>query len=104
MALIWPVAFHFFTSLGYLYAAPVALSLVSRTAPIAVNAMMVGAYYLGIFVGGLLSGQLARFYEPMQPAAFWALHALVAASGTVLIFALRRPLIRALKLDSLPKA
>ena len=104
VALIWPVAFHFFTSLGYLYAAPVALSLVSRTAPIAVNAMMVGAYYLGIFVGGLLSGQLARFYEPMQPAAFWALHALVAASGTVLIFALRRPLIRALKLDSLPKA
>ena len=98
VALFWPVAFHFFTSFGYLYAAPVALALVSRTAPIAVNAMMVGAYYLGIFVGGLLSGRLARFYEPLQPPAFWALHALVAVSGTVLIFVLRRPLVRALKL------
>ena len=95
---LWPVVFHLVNSLGYLYAAPVALALVSRTAPIAVNAMMVGAYYLGIFIGGIASGRLARFYEPLQPAAFWALHALVAAMGTVLIFILRRPLMRALKL------
>jgi POT family proton-dependent oligopeptide transporter len=100
VALVWPVVFHFFTSLGYLYAAPVALALVSRTAPIAVNAMMVGAYYLGIFVGGLVSGRLARLYEPLQPAAFWAVHALVAVSGTVLIIVLRPWLTRALKLDS----
>jgi POT family proton-dependent oligopeptide transporter len=99
VALFWPVMFHIFTALGYLYAAPIALALVARTAPIAVNAMMVGAYYLGIFVGGLVSGRLARFYEPLQPAAFWALHALVAVSGTVLIFVIRRPLIRALRLD-----
>jgi proton-dependent oligopeptide transporter, POT family len=100
VALVWPVVFHFFTSLGYLYAAPVALALVSRTAPIAVNAMMVGAYYLGIFVGGLVSGRLARLYEPLQPPAFWAVHALVAVSGTVLIIVLRPWLVRALKLDS----
>ena len=99
VALVWPVMFHVFTALGYLYAAPVALALVSRTAPLAVNAMMVGAYYLGIFVGGLLSGRLARLYEPLQPAAFWGVHVLVAVSGTVLLLLLRRPLIRALHLD-----
>jgi POT family proton-dependent oligopeptide transporter len=99
VALIWPVAFHVFTALGYLYAAPIALSLVSRTAPAVVNGTMVGAYYLGIFIGGIVSGWLARLYEPLQPAAFWALHALVAASGTLLIFLLRRSLIHALKLD-----
>jgi POT family proton-dependent oligopeptide transporter len=104
VALFWPVAFHVFTALGYLYAAPVALALVSRAAPVAVNAMMVGAYYLGIFAGGLISGRLARFYEPLQPPAFWGLHALVAVSGTALIFVLRRPLLRALKLDSPAKA
>lgn len=98
VAVIWPVLFHFFNSMGYLYAAPVALALVSRTAPPSVNAMMVGAYYLGIFIGGLASGRLARFYEPLQPTAFWALHALFAATGTVLIFILRRPLVRALRL------
>ena len=99
VALVWPVLFHFFTSLGYLYAAPVALALVSRAAPIAVNAMMVGAYYLGIFVGGLVSGRLAAWYEPLQPPTFWAVHALIAVSGTLLILILRRPLVRALKLD-----
>ena len=94
------MAFHLFTGLGYLYAAPVALALISRTAPLAVNAMMVGAYYLGIFIGGIASGRLARLYEPLQPGAFWAVHALVAVSGTVLIFVLRRPLIHFLKLDA----
>ncbi|MEP7244830.1 MAG: peptide MFS transporter [Gammaproteobacteria bacterium] len=101
VALIWTVAFHLGTGLGYLYAAPVALALISRTAPQAVNAMMVGAYYLGIFIGGIASGRLARLYEPLQPGAFWAVHALVAISGTVLIFVLRRPLIHFLKLDAL---
>ena len=104
VALIWTLAFHLFTAFGYLYAAPVALALVSRTAPVAVNAMMVGAYYLGIFAGGLLSGRLARLYEPLQPPAFWAVHAAVGISGALLIVLLRRPLLRALKLDAAAKA
>jgi POT family proton-dependent oligopeptide transporter len=96
--------FHVFTGLGYLYAAPVALAVVSRAAPIAVNAMMVGAYYLGLFAGGLISGQLARLYEPLQPKAFWTLHALLFVAGGALVFVLRRPLLRALKLDPVPGA
>ncbi|HVW70827.1 MAG TPA: peptide MFS transporter [Steroidobacteraceae bacterium] len=94
----WAVAFHFFTALSYLYAAPVALALVTRAAPPSVNGMIAGAYYLGLFVGGILSGRLARFYEPLGPAAFWGMHALVAGSGTALLLLLRRPLLRALRL------
>jgi len=97
VTLIWPIAFHFLCAVGYLYVAPSALALVSRGAPISVNSMMVGAYYLGLFVGGIVSGRLGRYYEPLQPAAFWALHAGVAISGTVLILLLRRPLMRALR-------
>lgn len=100
VVLIWPIGLHIFTALGYLYAAPVALALVSRCAPPAVNAMMVGAYYLGIFCGGLISGRLARFYEPLGPAAFWGLHAVVGLSGAVLIVLLRGPLVRALRLEA----
>lgn len=89
VALIWPVLFHFLCAAGYLYAAPVALALVSRDAPAAANAMMVGAYYLGIFVGGIVSGWLGRFYEPMGPTGFWILHGAIAASGTLLVVILR---------------
>jgi len=72
VALIWALGFHLFTGLGYLYGAPVALALISRTAPRAVNAMMVGSYYLGIFAGGLVSGRLARLYEPLGLRHFGA--------------------------------
>jgi POT family proton-dependent oligopeptide transporter len=42
-----------------LLAAPVALALVSRAAPVSVSAMMIGSYYLGLAVGGIVSGWLA---------------------------------------------
>ena len=102
--LVWPVVFHFVVAVGYLYAAPIALSLVSRAAPAAVGAMMVGAYYLAIFVGGVFSGWLARFYEPLQPTAFWLLHAAIGGAGAILIFALRSWFLRILRLGSAPAA
>lgn len=99
-ALVWPMLFHFVCAAGYLYVAPIALSLVSRAAPVSVNAMMVGAYYLALFAGGIVSGWLGRFFEVLPPAAFWALHAAIVGTGAVLILLLRRPLLRQMKLDN----
>jgi POT family proton-dependent oligopeptide transporter len=81
-----------------LYVAPIALALVSRAAPASVNAMMVGSYYLGLFVGGIASGWLARFYEPAGPVNFWLIHVLVAVAGALSIVALRGMFIRVLEL------
>jgi len=97
--LIWPVIFHFVCGIGFLYVGPIALALTSRAAPDAVNSMMVGSYYLAIFVGGLFSGWLARFYEQMPTANFWLLHAAIVGFAAVLIFALRPLLTRSMKLD-----
>jgi len=79
------------------FVAPIALALVSRDAPAAVNAMMVGAYYLGIFIGGIVSGWLGRFYEPVGPLGFWMIHAAVVASGALFVLLLRTWLVRALR-------
>lgn len=98
--LLWPVAFHFILGVGFVYVAPIMMSLVSRTAPMAVNAMMIGAYYLSIFVGGFMSGWLGRFYEVLTPMQFWLMHAGVAASGALLVLALQRPLARAMRLEN----
>lgn len=89
-----PVVFHFAVATGYLCSAPVALALVSRAAPAQVNAMMIGAYYLGLFIAGIFSGWLGRFYEPLQPPGFWMLHAGIGLVGAVLILGLHRPLSR----------
>jgi POT family proton-dependent oligopeptide transporter len=98
VALLWPATFHFILGLGFMYVGPIMLSLVSRAAPQPVNAMMVGSYYLSIFVGGIVSGWLGRFYEVLTPAQFWLLHAALAGLGAVLVLMLRRPLARAMRL------
>lgn len=99
-AVLWPAAFHFVCAAAYLYAAPIALALVSRAAPVSVNAMMVGAYYLALFAGGIVSGWLGRFYEVMSAASFWLMHAAIVGSGAGLILLLRRKLLRELRLES----
>jgi POT family proton-dependent oligopeptide transporter len=50
---------------------------------------MVGGYYIGIFIAGIASGWLGRFYEPLHPPAFWLLHAAVGLSGAVILLLLR---------------
>ncbi|WCL53393.1 peptide MFS transporter [Gimibacter soli] len=85
VGLMWPVLFHFICAIGFLYVGPVMMALVSRTAPEAVNAMMISAYYLSLFVGGFMSGWLGRFYEPLSPAGFWLLHAAVAGAGALIV-------------------
>ena len=76
------------------------LGLISRAAPASVNAMMVGAYYLAIFAGGVGSGWLGRFYEKLPAQTFWLMHAAIAAVGAVLFAILHRPLRRTLKLSN----
>jgi POT family proton-dependent oligopeptide transporter len=95
---LWPVIFHFICAASYLYVAPIALALVSRAAPPSVNAMMVGSYYLGLFVGGIVSGWLARFYEPFGPVLFWMLHVAIGVAGALSIVALRTMFVRVLEL------
>ncbi len=95
--IVWPAVFHVVCAFGYLYAGPVALSVVSRAAPPSINAMMVGAYYLAIFLGGIGSGWLGRFYEVVGPAQFWFMHGVIVAAGALLIVLLRRPLMRVLQ-------
>jgi len=87
-----PVLYDILLGVAFLYYWPTLLALVSRTAPPSVRATMMGAVFLSLFVGDFVVGWLGGFYESMSPAAFWALHAGIAATGGVLAFALKRPL------------
>lgn len=86
--LLWAVAFHLGSNIGWLYFSPIALALFSRTAPGPVNATMMGVYYLSIFVGSVISGRLGGFYERLTAFQFWSMHAALCAMGGVALLAI----------------
>ena len=83
--LVWALVYHLLAAVGYLYFAPVAVAMFSRTAPASVNAMMIGFYYLSIFAGSTISGRLGGLYERLSSTQFWILHAAIVAAGGLLI-------------------
>jgi POT family proton-dependent oligopeptide transporter len=97
--LLWAVAFHFASNLGWLYVSPTTNALYNRTAPRSVTATAMAIGQLGTAVGSLVSGRLGGLYEQLSPLAFWSLHAAITAAGgvAILVFALafRRTLFSA---------
>jgi len=90
VAIFWPVVFHLILAIGFLYVGPIVMSLISRSAPASVSAMMMSSYYLSIFLGSILSGWMGRFYEVYAPATFWFIHASLVGSGCLILLVTRK--------------
>jgi POT family proton-dependent oligopeptide transporter len=82
--LLWAVAFHFASNLGWLYFSPTMVSIFTRAAPASVAATLVGVNLFSTFIGSLVSGRLGGLYESLSPARFWSLHAALVALGGVI--------------------
>ena len=87
IGLFWPVMFHVLNSIGFAHMLPVSLALFAKVAPKAVNATVIGLYYLAFFTANALVGWIGGFYETMPTPQFWLLHAGLAA-GSGLCFVL----------------
>jgi POT family proton-dependent oligopeptide transporter len=70
---------------AFLYYWPPLLALISRLAPDRVNATMVSAAYLSLFIANIVMGWVGGFYELLTPAAFWALDASIALAGALIV-------------------
>jgi proton-dependent oligopeptide transporter, POT family len=82
IGLFWPVAFHFLNSIAFAHLLPVSLALFARLAPKAINATVIGLYYLAFFLANTLVGWIGGYLEKWPTTNFWLLHAgLAAASG-----------------------
>jgi POT family proton-dependent oligopeptide transporter len=88
--LLWAVVFHIASNLGWLYFVPTVTALFSRAAPASVNATMVGASSLAVFVGSTISGRMGSLYETLSASQFWALHAGVVGAGGVIMLLIGR--------------
>ena len=87
IGLFWPVAFHFINSIGFAHLLPIGLALYAKYAPKAVNATIIGLYYLSFFAGNKLVGKIGALLTTMATPSFWLLHAALAA-GSGLCFVL----------------
>jgi POT family proton-dependent oligopeptide transporter len=82
--LLWIVVTDLGESFGYLHVQPVAIALYARIAPSSTKAMMIGVYFLTIFLGGLISGRLGGLYDHWSATNFWLLHAAIVCAAGVL--------------------
>ena len=86
--------------IAFMWYWPVTLALVSKAAPAKVNSTLMGGAFLALFVGIVMMGWVGSFYDQMSPAAFWTLDAAIGFAGALIIFAVRKPLSRALAIEA----
>jgi POT family proton-dependent oligopeptide transporter len=82
----WALAFEIINDLGFANVFPVGLALFSRAAPKSLGGMMIGVFYLHLFIGNMLVGWLGGLLETMPGTAFWLLHAgLIGMAAFILL-------------------
>jgi POT family proton-dependent oligopeptide transporter len=83
IGLFWPVMFHVLNSVGFALILPVSLALFAKVAPKAINATVIGLYYLAFFGANSLVGWIGGWFETMPVTTFWLVHVASAAVGGV---------------------
>jgi len=86
ISILWSFAYSTVNNIGFANIMPVGLALYSRAAPRGMQGLMIGIYYLHLFVGNIFVGWLAGLLEVLRGSQFWLLHAaLVVAAGVGLL-------------------
>ncbi|WP_374566505.1 peptide MFS transporter [Ideonella sp.] len=85
----WTLAYTIVNDFGFANILPVGLALYSRAAPRRLEGMVIGVYYLHLFLGNTFVGWLAGFLDTMPGREFWGMHAILVASAGVLLLACR---------------
>ncbi|AQR75575.1 peptide MFS transporter [Sphingomonas sp. LM7] len=96
VSVLWALAGFIGMGVAFMWFWPILLALISQAAPAKLNATLMGAAYLSLFVGSTLMGWVGSFYDQMSNAAFWTLDATIALGGAALIFVFRKSLQRVL--------
>ncbi len=93
----WAVAGWLIMGLAWMYYWPTTLAIVSKSAPPALTATLMGFAFLSPFIGHVLAGWIGSYFDQMHPSTFWAMDAGIAAIGAAVILLFRGPLQRGLE-------
>lgn len=83
ITLFWPLLFHLLNSIGFAHILPVSLALFSKVAPRAINATVIGLYYLAFFAANAIVGKVGGLYSSLPTTTFWLIHVATAVVGLV---------------------
>ncbi len=82
----WAIAFELVNDLAFANVFPIGLALFSRAAPKKLSGMLIGVFYLHLFLANFAVGWLGGLLERMPAAAFWTTHAgLIGGAALVLL-------------------
>jgi len=104
VGLIWALGFHLLNDIGFANLFPVGLALFSRASPKAVAGLMIGVYYLNLFLAGLGVAKLGGLLDKVSTVEFWLIHAGLIALGAVLLLVFWRVFGRVLSPTVDPEA
>lgn len=93
--LLW-LGFYLIVDLATVWMEAPPQAITSRSAPPSVNAVMMAVFKLSSTFSYFLLGWMGRFYEPLGPALYWVLVAMLPVIGLVLLVAVKRPVERML--------
>ena len=98
---LWLLTFFVIFTLGELYILPNGLGIFARLAPPKLGASTVAAWYLAIFAGSLVAGQVGRLWSHLDHVQFFLLLAAIATASAVFLYLLDRP-TKAVLANALP--
>lgn len=96
ISFLWLVLMSFISTIGELYVSPVGLSVATKVAPARMLGLMMGLWFFFTALGSYFSGYIGMFYEQMSKQSFFALLTGLAILAGFAIFALNRPLKKAI--------
>ncbi len=91
----WIIGAYFVISLGELMLSPMGLSLVSKVAPPQIRGLMMGGWFVATALGNKLT-MIGEYWDEWSHSKFWFVLAMLAFGMALVLFALLKPLKRAM--------
>ena len=98
----WIWLYFLVATAGELYVSPVGLSFVTTAAPKEIVGFACGCWFLSAFFGNYLAGEIGSRYARSKPRAFWFAVGCLSISVGLLLAAMRRRIVDALKMRASP--
>jgi POT family proton-dependent oligopeptide transporter len=90
----WLVMAYFLHTVGELCLSPIGLSLVTKLAPARLGGMLMGVWFLAVFAGNWIAGQLGSLWESYSHVTFFSIFVISSMVAAAVLFLLRAPLKR----------
>ena len=98
VGIYWLLIVYLLHTIGELCLSPVGLSSMTKLAPVQVQGMMMGVWFLASSVGQFLGGTTAGFYESFELPTLFAFVGISALVMAAIMFAIVKPVKRMLAL------